>query len=192
MAFDIGTIFGNSESMTKEQFSAALQEKGIKLADLSTGQYVNSDKYQNAVNELDQIKRSSMTDAQKTQADLEAIRKQNAELMKGLRRSKIESAFTKGGISTDGCEGLIDQLANMDDDAAMTNAQGIINAFSAKKQQIETSVRQEMMQNMPKPGNGGTDVPKKFSEMTMQERIELKKNNPELYRAESAKLAKQY
>lgn len=192
MAFDIGTIFGDSESMTKEQLTAALQGKGIKLADLSTGQYVNSDKYQNVVNELDQIKRSSMTDAQRTQADLEAIRKQNAELMKGLRRSKIESVFAKGGISTEGCEGLIDQLANMDDEAAMTNAQGIINAFSAKKQQIETSVRQEMMQNMPKPGNGGTDVPKKFSEMTMQERIELKKNNPELYKAESAKLAKQY
>ena len=66
MAFDFTAIFGDAESMTKEQLETALQQKGIKLADLGTGKYVDAGKYQNAVSELDQLKQHQMTDAEKT------------------------------------------------------------------------------------------------------------------------------
>lgn len=192
MAFDFTAIFGDAESMTKEQLETALQQKGIKLADLGTGEYVSAGKYQNAVSELDQLKQHQMTDAEKQAADIAAIKAQNAALMKDRRKSKIESELAKNGIKTDGYEKLIDKFSDMEDDDAFAGAQTIIDTYNSEKKSIETRIRQELMQGMKQPSDGGTGGQKKFSEMTMQERMELKQKNPELYKAESAKLAKHF
>lgn len=192
MAFDFGAIFGDAESMTKEQLDAALQAKGIKLADLGTGEYVSAGKYQNAVSELDQLKQHQMTDAEKQAADIAAIKAQNAALMKDRRKSKIESALAKSGIKSDGYAKLIDKFSDMEDEDAMAGAQTIIETYNAEKEAIATAIRQELMQGMKQPFNGDVPANKEFSKMTMQERMELKQKNPELYKAESAKLAKHF
>lgn len=192
MAFDFGTIFGDAESMTKEQLNAALQAKGIKLADLGTGEYVSAGKYQSAVSELDQLKQHQMTDAEKQAADIAAIKAQNAALMKDRRKSKIESALAKSGIKADGYAKLIEKFSDMDDEDAMSGAQTIIDTYNAEKEAIATAIRQELMQGMKQPAAGDTPAAKEFSKMTMQERLELKQKNPELYKSESAKLAKHF
>lgn len=192
MAFDFGAIFGDAESMTKEQLDAALQAKGIKLADLGTGKYVDAGKYQNAVSELDQLKQHQMTDAEKQAADIAAIKAQNAALMKDRRKSKIESALAKSGIKSDGYAKLIDKFSDMEDEDAMAGAQTIIDTYNAEKEAIATAIRQELMQGMKQPSGGDAPANKEFSKMTMQERMELKQKNPELYKAESAKLAKHF
>lgn len=192
MAFDFGAIFGDAESMTKEQLNAALQAKGIKLADLGTGEYVSAGKYQSAVSELDQLKQHQMTDAEKQAADIAAIKAQNAALMKDRRKSKIESALAKSGIKADGYAKLIDKFSDMEDDDAMAGAQTIIDTYNAEKEAIATAIRQELMQGMKQPAGGDTPANKEFSKMTMQERMELKQKNPDLYKAESAKLAKHF
>ena len=192
MAFDFGTIFGDAESMTKEQLDAALQAKGIKLADLCTGEYVSAGKYQNAVSELDQLKQHQMTDAEKQAADIAAIKAQNAALMKDRRKSKIESALATSGIKSDGYAKLIDKFSDMEDEDAMAGAQTIIDTYNAEKEAIATAIRQELMQGMKQPSDGNAPASKEFSKMTMQERMELKQKNPELYKAESAKLAKHF
>lgn len=192
MAFDFGTIFGDAESMTKEQLDATLQAKGIKLADIGTGEYVSAGKYQKAVSELDQLKQHQMTDAEKQAADIAAIKAQNAALMKDRRKSKIESALAKSGIKSDGYAKLIDKFSDMEDEDAMAGAQTIIDTYNAEKEAIATAIRQELMQGMKQPSDGNTPANKEFSKMTMQERMELKQKNPELYKAESAKLAKHF
>ena len=192
MAFDFGTIFGDAESMTKEQLDAALQAKGIKLADIGTGEYVSSGKYQKAVSELDQLKQHQMTDAEKQAADIAAIKAQNAALMKDRRKSKIESALAKSGIKSDGYAKLIDKFSDMEDEDAMAGAQTIIDTYNAEKEAIATAIRQELMQGMKQPSDGNATANKEFAKMTMQERMELKQKNPELYKAESAKLAKHF
>ena len=192
MAFDFGTIFGDAESMTKEQLDAVLQEKGIKLADIGTGEYVSDGKYQKAVSELDQLKQHQMTDAEKQAADIAAIKAQNAALMKDRRKSKIESALAKSGIKSDGYAKLIDKFSDMEDEDAMAGAQTIIDTYNAEKEAIATAIRQELMQGMKQPSGGNAPANKEFSKMTMQERMELKQKNPELYKAESAKLAKHF
>ena len=192
MAFDFGTIFGDAESMTKEQFDAVLQANGIKLADIGTGEYVSAGKYQKAVSELDQLKQHQMTDAEKQAADIAAIKAQNAALMKDRRKSKIESALAKSGIKSDGYAKLIDKFSDMEDEDAMAGAQTIIDTYNAEKEAIATAIRQELMQGMKQPSDGNAPANKEFSKMTMQERMELKQKNPELYKAESAKLAKHF
>lgn len=192
MAFDFTEIFGGAENMTKEQLETALQQRGIRLADLGTGKYVDAGKYQNAVSELDKLKQSNMSSAEKQAADIAEIKAQNAALMKDRRKSKIESELAKNGIKTDGYEKLIDKFSDMDDDDAFAGAQTIIDTYNSEKQSIETQIRQELMQGMKQPSDGDSSTNKKFSEMTMQERLELKQKNPELYKSESAKLAKNF
>lgn len=192
MAFDFTAIFGDAESMTKGQLETALQQRGIRLADLGTGKYVDAGKYQNAVSELDKLKQSNMSSAEKQAADIAEIKAQNAALMKDRRKSRIESELAKNGIKTDGYEKLIDKFSDMDDDDAFAGAKTIIDTYNSEKQSIETQIRQELMQGMKQPSDGGTGSQKKFSEMTMQERLELKQKNPELYKSESSKLAKRF
>lgn len=192
MAFDFTDIFGEAESLTKEQLTAALQAKGVKLADLGTGKYVDAGKYQNTVTELDKLKQNNVTDAAKQAADIAEIKAQNAALMKDRRKSKIESELAKNGIKADGYSKLIDKFSEMDDADAFAGAQTIIDTYNAEKQSIETQIRQELMQGMKQPSGGDSSTNKKFSEMTMQERLELKQKNPELYKSESSKLAKNY
>lgn len=192
MAFDFTEIFGNAESLTKEQLTDALQAKGVKLADLGTGKYVDAGKYQNTVAELDKLKQNNVTDAAKQAADIAEIKAQNAALMKDRRKSKIESELAKNGIKADGYSKLIDKFSEMDDADAFAGAQTIIDTYNAEKQSIETQIRQELMQGMKQPSGGDSSTNKKFSEMTMQERLELKQKNPELYKSESSKLAKNF
>ena len=192
MAFDFTEIFGNAESLTKEQLTDALQAKGVKLADLGTGKYVDAGKYQSAVSELDKLKQNNVTDAAKQAADIAEIKAQNAALMKDRRKSKIESELAKNGIKADGYSKLIDKFSEMDDADAFAGAQTIIDTYNAEKQSIETQIRQELMQGMKQPSGGDSNTNKKFSEMTMQERLELKQKNPELYKSESSKLAKNF
>lgn len=192
MAFDFTSVFGDAESMTREQLETALNEKGIKLGDLATGQYVDSCKYQRTVSELDQLKRNQMSEAEKQAADIAAIKAQNAALLKDRRKSKIESELAKNGINADGYAKLIDRFSDMEDSDAMAGAQTIIDTFNAEKDAIATQIRQELMQGMKTPANGEAPVSKEFSKMTMQERLELKQKNPELYKSELSKLAKHY
>ena len=77
--------------------------------------------------------------------------------------------------------------------ALLSEAALIIDTYNAEKESITTQIRQELMQSMKQPSGGGSgDGQKEFSKMTMQERMELKQRNPELYKAESAKLAKHF
>jgi hypothetical protein len=192
MAFDINELFGEDGTLTKEQAQQRLQEKGIKLANLASGSYVDAHKYQEAATELENLKRSQMTEAEKMQADLNAIKAQNAMLTKDRTRAKLESLFNKGGVKSDNYQVILDKLAEMDEQQAVTGAQGIVDTLVAQKQALETQIRQEMMQQTPQPKVDGTPVAKKFSEMTMQERVDLKKSNPELYKAESEKYRQKF
>lgn len=192
MAFDINELFGEDGTLTKEQAQQRLQEKGIKLANLASGSYVDARKYQEAATELENLKRSQMTEAEKMQADLNAIKAQNAMLTKDRTRAKLESLFNKNGVKSDNYQVILDKLAEMDEQQAVTGAQGIVDTLVAQKQALETQIRQEMMQQTPQPKVGGATAAKKFSEMTMQERVDLKKSNPELYKAESEKYRQKF
>ena len=192
MAFDINELFGEDGTLTKEQAQQRLQEKGIKLANLASGSYEDAHKYQETATELENLKRSQMTESEKMQADLNAIKAQNAMLTKDRTRAKLESLFNKGGVKSDNYQVILDKLAEMDEQQAVTGAQGIVDTLVAQKQALETQIRQEMMQQTPQPKVDGTPVAKKFSEMTMQERVDLKKSNPELYKAESEKYRQKF
>lgn len=192
MAFDFTEIFGTSESMTKDQLVDALSQKGIKLGDLSTGKYVDSSKYQSVATELENLKRENMTAEQKAQADLDAIKQLNESLIRDRTRGKVESMFAKNGMNPDNYDKLINKFAELKEEDAIASAQSIIDNFNTEKTAMETQIRQQLMQGMKQPdgASGGSPQTKKFSEMTMEERIELKKSNPELYNAEIQKIKK--
>lgn len=102
----------SEDSLSYEEFVRACKDNGIKLADLSTGDYVSKKKYDSLTNELqektDEVKsleKKSKQDIKETKAELETriteIKKQNAlDLAVVKARPKNEKAL-KGALGID-------------------------------------------------------------------------------------------
>ena len=141
MAFDIKAIFGDKETMTADELSKAVA--GLKLVDLSDGEYVAKEKFDKAeadvkkhrdaataaTKALDDIKAANASDdspakqLEKLQADIESERKAReateAKLLRKEREvvvaSKVASAKLQRTL-------LMDAEALMDDDTDFDTA----------------------------------------------------------------------
>lgn len=102
----------SEDSLNYEEFARACKDSGIKLADLSTGDYVSKKKYDSLTNELQEkndeinnLEKKSKSDIKETKAELEAqmteIKKQNALNLAIVKaRPKNEKAL-KGALGID-------------------------------------------------------------------------------------------
>lgn len=97
-------LLGDSfkEGMTFSEIETALVSAGVKLADLSTGQYVDKNKYdtdtkklRDSVNSKDAELRDKMTDEQKRQADDQAKDNLIAQLQEQVKNQQIENNKNK-------------------------------------------------------------------------------------------------
>lgn len=75
-------LFGETP-LTYDEFTKAITEKGIKLADLSEGNYVDKIKYEKVVSKSDDLKKSYEDLASKATGD-EQLKKQIEDLKKQL------------------------------------------------------------------------------------------------------------
>ena len=92
-------LFGDG-ALTAEEFEAKVTEKGYKLADLSTGEYVNKNKFDRLQSDFDKYK----ADSDKKGAEYEEIvkerdalkaEKQERVLIEKVASAKVGSAFQK-------------------------------------------------------------------------------------------------
>lgn len=160
------------EDMTFADIETALA--GMKLADLSKGQYVDKNKYETDVNKLkgdlsqrDSELRDRMTEEQKKQADEEAkdnliaqlqetIKKQNIENNKQTTIATISESKTLLEIKDDNKEytAFLDSISTADTE----NANTIATYFnSIVKQAYEKGKNDSVKNNLGKMGKQKTD-----------------------------------
>ncbi|MFL8951098.1 phage scaffolding protein [Helcococcus kunzii] len=83
----IKQLFGD-KSLSYDQFISLIKDKGIKLADLSQGQYVDKQKFENKVEEVNNLQsqlntaNETIKDFQNTENDLKTLRQKAAEYEK--------------------------------------------------------------------------------------------------------------
>ena len=84
---DLKKLFDGHESLTLAEFESILDEKGIKLADLSEGGYVSKSKYDDAIEAKDKQIEALNGTISTRDTDLEALKKQLEEA--GADSSKL-------------------------------------------------------------------------------------------------------
>lgn len=167
------------EEMTAEEVITALGNK--KIVDLSKGGYVSEDKYNSAVsdkkkveNEFNALKTSQMSAEELKEAELKAKDERLAEVEKALNKAKAEKVFVASGVSEDDYAPIVDFVSP---EQAVT----LVEIINKTKEAAKQEAKEEAMRNYKSPTGGGTPPTKKWSEMSLDEKNKLYKDDPEEY-----------
>ncbi len=135
--------------------------------------------------EIDGYKTSQLTDEQKKQKDLEDIAKTKKDL--AIERSQIQAEKILSKVVTDDkeLESLVKGISNEDIEATKKLANNLVNTITKQKEATEAKIREELINDTPKPKGGEEDKPmtkEKFFKLGYNEQVKYKIENPEGYK----------
>lgn len=81
-------IFGE-DALTVDEFNKRLKNDGIKLADLSTGDYVSKAKYEKVASEKELLESSIEETAEKHKAEIEEVRNSMENEITGIKKQNL-------------------------------------------------------------------------------------------------------
>lgn len=178
------------------------------IADAKKGLFTEEDLNKKVVSEVDRrvetgIQKGLETQKEKWARELEEkskltaeelVRKEVEEKSKTLTSKEVElkkkenklsakEMLSDADIPKDKYEKVLEMLVSDDETATKNNVQAFIDVFVSTKNEVETRVKSEFSK-VPPPKTGGSDAVTKadFNKMSYVEKLELKKNKPELYK----------
>ena len=181
---DIKTLLGEAytEGMSIDDINAALADKTF-VDPATLPKSVSKELFDKKVSELskktkelDDLKKSNMSDEQKMQALID---------LKKSARLDVEQVLIRGGLEAKDYENIIDTLVSEDAEESKNRASALVDLISAQKQQIEENFKKNLRDNLPKPPRGkeGDEVQKEdFDKMTLTEKMKFKEEYPEEYK----------
>lgn len=135
--------------------------------------------------EIEGYKNSQLTDDQKKQKELENIANTKRDL--AIERSQIQAEKILSKVITDDkeLESLVKDISKEDIEATKLLAQNIVNTITKQKEATEAKIREELINDTPKPTGGEGDKPmtkETFSKLSYNEQVKYKIENPEGYK----------
>lgn len=119
-----------------------------KLIPKSRFDEVNN-KWKSAKKQLEEYEATNLT----TEEQLKAMKLNMSKL-------KARELFAKAGLSEEEYETLVDNIANENEEITVNMANSMINIIQSKKEQIEKTIKEEMIKDTPKPPAGGESTRK--------------------------------
>lgn len=179
------------EGMSFEEIEAALADK--ELVDPSTlPKSVSKEVFDKTASELAKVKKelkalreSSMTDAEKLQAELDKAKETQANYNKELSKLRAKEIFVTAGLTETDYAPILDVVVSEDEETTKTRAKSMVDLIAAQKAAAEKAIKAELLKGTPKPksGEGDTGITKEqFEKMNWKERTELKQKDPELFK----------
>ena len=135
--------------------------------------------------ELDTLKTSQMTEDEKLQKALEEA--QEATRKANIRENKMEAKDILSDIIEDKKElaDIIESITTDNLENTKEVAQKLAETMKKQKEATEAKVRQELINNTPKPNGGEQDKPmtkEAFVKLSYNEQVKYKTENPEGYK----------
>ena len=190
---DIKTLLGEAykDGMTIEEINAALADK--EFVDPTTlPKSVSKEVFDKTASELAKVKKelkalreSSMTDAEKLQAELDKAKETQANYNKELSKLRAKEIFVTAGLTETDYASILDVVVSEDEETTKTRAKSMVDLIAAQKAAAEKAIKAELLKGTPKPksGEGDTGITKEqFEKMNWKERTELKQKDPELFK----------
>lgn len=135
--------------------------------------------------EIEGYKNSQLTDEQKRQKNLEEIETTKKTL--NIERSQIQAEKILSKVVDDEKElkSLVEGISSEDIEATKMLANSLVNTITKQKEATEAKVREELINNTPKPDGEDGDkamTKEKFIALSYPEQVAYKEKNPEGYR----------
>lgn len=126
-----------------------------------------------------------LTDEERKQKALEEIETIKKETLTERNRVKAEKILSKVIDDDKELESLISQISSDDEKATSTLAQNIADTLTRQKELAETKIREEILNDTPKPTGGNGENKKitkdEFNKLSYEEQVNFKENNPDEY-----------
>ena len=174
---DLKTLLGDTykENMTLDEINEALADKNF--VDPSTlPKSVEKSVFDKTASELAKVKKelkalqeSSMTDAEKLQAELDKAKETQANYNKELSKLRAKEIFVTAGLTETDYASILDVVVSEDEETTKTRAKSMVDLIAAQKAATEKAIKAELLKGTPKPkpGEGGSsdgDFDKKIEE----------------------------
>jgi DNA-binding transcriptional MerR regulator len=174
---DLKTLLGDAykENMTLDEINEALADKNF--VDPSTlPKSVEKSVFDKTASELAKVKKelkalqeSSMTDAEKLQAELDKAKETQANYNKELSKLRAKEIFVTAGLTETDYASILDVVVSEDEETTKTRAKSMVDLIAAQKAATEKAIKAELLKGTPKPkpGEGGSsdgDFDKKIEE----------------------------
>lgn len=135
--------------------------------------------------EIEGYKNSQLTDDQKKQKELDDIAKTKRDL--AIERSQIQAEKILSKVVTDDkeLESLVKGISNEDIEATKVLAQNLVDTITKQKEATEAKIREELINDTPKPTGGEQDKPmtkEEFLKLGYNEQVKFKIENSEGYK----------
>lgn len=135
--------------------------------------------------EIEGYKNSQLTDDQKKRKGLDDIAKTKRDL--AIERSQIQAEKILSKVVTDDkeLESLVKGISNEDIEATKVLAQNLVDTITKQKEATEAKIREELINDTPKPTGGEQDKPmtkEEFLKLGYNEQVKFKIENPEGYK----------
>lgn len=168
------------DGMTLGEVEEALN--GKNLADLATGDYVSKAKYttlEQRAKDTEKRLNDKLTEDEKATKDAldreayyKTLEKENAVYKYTAKISQsIADNEVVAKIATCYANGEIDKAIEMQNDY-----------YKKYNSEMEKSIKEKLLKDFPQPAAQTTNKGKSFAEMTLDERAELKRTDPEKYK----------
>lgn len=187
-----------AETKSEEQNSKKIDaDKTAKqLIDRITKEQSKKNDYKNqldkALKEIDQLKANGgksvkqISDEEKHQQEFDDLKKQNKELQAKLQRNEtvkeVSNILADNGLSVE--DDVLNMIVTNDSEKTAQNAKAIINLVN----QSHEEGRNTILKGRTPKVSGNKVKSKDFSQMSIAERVALKRNDPERFREETKKL----
>lgn len=160
---DIKTLLGEAykDGMTIEEINAALA--GKEFVDPTTlPKSVTKDVFDKTASELAKVKKelkalqeSSMTDAEKLQAELDKAKETQTNYNKELSKLRAKEIFVTAGLTETDYASILDVVVSEDEETTKTRAKNMVDLIATQKVATEKAIKAELLKGTPKPPAGG-------------------------------------
>lgn len=118
------------------------------------------------------------------EAKMKELSAKEKEVLKKSNLLEAKDLLANASIPKNHYEKLIDDFVTDDPEVTKRRVENFINVFNDAKTEIETKIKSELINvSQPKTGSGDKPITKEdFISMGYAKKLELKKNNPELYK----------
>ena len=190
---DLKTLLGDAykENMTLDEINEAL--KGLNLVDPSTlPKSVSKEVFDKTASELAKVKKElkalkeqTMSDEEKIQEELKKAQEAQTTYARELSKLRAKEIFVEAGLTEKEYSSILDTVVSDDEEVTKTRAKTMIELIANQKKLAEEKLKKELLKNTPSPRNGEeslTITKEDFKKMGWRERVELKQQNPELFK----------
>ena len=143
------------------------------------------DEANDRIGQFTQQQQEQMTQEERLNALLAEVAQQKVDNARAANRIKAESILSGIGLTPEDVSAQLDLMVSEDVEATVQRTQAFADLITAQRDATKAATEKSMLSKMGHPegeGSNGEVTKEEYSKMTYSQKLEIKQNDPELYK----------